>query len=1062
MLSCAAPAAAQEVPDLTAPVSRDMRGGEAHAYRLRLDAGEYVHVAVEQDGVDVAVALLGPDGKAVYEIDSPNGSKGIEPVYYIAEAAAEHRLEVRSLEQAAEPGRYHVRIADRHAAGDRDRQRIVAIKLYLEGEVLQFESRASSYRAALEKYTASRDAWRLVGEPEGETRALAAVADMLNVLGRYPEARAAGVELLEFATRTGEREQEAFAYNLLTLITLDQGDIPKAIEYGMRSVELSKAADNVVNMGAAVHNLGRAHVLYGETPKGIALYQEALTYRRQAAHVSDIATTLNALGEAYSRIGDYQQALEHYEQAEALIKGGPPTGTLVSVLSNIGSVYRIVGEPGKARSYHERALEHARKIGSPIGIANGLNNMVSLLAAEGQLEASRDAFAEARQIFERIGERERLINALLIRATFLRQLGEAPESVRLAETAIELSSEVESPFVALEALKQAIWSHLSAGNAARARALSVQALDLMQTLGTKPDSWAPLGLARADLQLGNLDEARASAERAIAIFESEPLPSRDEIRAENVSKAVVHYGAYASILLALDARDPSKGYAGQAFQAAERARSRGLIESIALDAERIRQGVDAGLLEREREARLALAAKADYKVRLLSLNASKELVVAAQRQIDALDAEYQAARAKVREASPAYAALVRPEPLAVEAVQRALLDSDTVLVEYLLDEPRSWVWAVTTKGVVSAPLPGRAEIEAKVRQVRERLVARSCLRATEVESERAARIRRADAEYATAARELSDAILKPVAQQISGKRLAIVADGALQLIPFDALPEPESDELLVVGHEVVMLPSATALATSRREAAGRPLAAGAVAVLGDPVFDATDERVKRADASAPVTRRRPAPRVLGEGCEQREGFARLVGSRTEAEAIGRLAPKGRSLVALDFEANRDLVTSGRLSEFRIVHFATHGYVPSEAPELSGLALSLVDETGAARAGYLSLADIYNLRLPVEVVVLSACETGLGRQVRGEGIAGLTRGFMYAGSRRVVASLWRVDDRPTSELMTRLYQRMVKDGKAPSRALREAKLEVIRGGGGAPFYWAAFQIYGEWR
>jgi CHAT domain-containing protein len=1056
------PVTAQEPVDLSAPVTRDMRGGEAHAYRLRLDAGEYVNVAVEQDGIDVAVALVGLDGKAVYEIDSPNGSKGLEPVYYIAEAAGDYRLEVRSLEQASEPGRYHVRIADRHAATDRDRQRIVAVKLYLEGEALQFEQRGSSYRAALEKYLASRDAWKLVGEPEGETQALAAVVDMQNVLGMYPEARAAGVELLALAGRTGEREHEALACNLLTLITINQGDLPKAIEYGTRSVELSKAANNVVNMGSTVHNLGRTYVLYGETPKGIALYEEALTYRRQAADARDMATTLNAIGEAYNRMADYQKALEHYEQAEVLIKDGPPTGTLVSVLSNIGSVYRIIGELGKARSYHERALELARKIGSPIGIANGLSNMASLLAVEGRLEASRDAFAEAQQIFERIGARERLVNALAIRSIFLRQLGDVPGAVRAAETALELSSGIESRSAALEAMRQGADAHLLAGDAARARALSAQALDLMLSLGAKPESWAPLGLARADLQLGNLDEARTNAERAIAIFESEPLPTRDDIRVETVSRAALHYGTYAAILLALDARDPSKGYAAQAFQAAERARSRGLLESLALDAERVRQGVDVGLLARERETRLALTAKVDYKVRLLSLNASKELVVAAQREIDALDAEYQAARARVREASPAYAALVRPEPLAVEAVQRALLDSDTVLVEYLLDEPRSWVWAVTSKGFVSAPLPGRAEIEAKVRHVRELLVARACVHATEVEDERAARIRRADAEYMTAARELSDAVLAPVAKQIAGKRLAIVADGALQLIPFDALPEPGAADLLVVGHEVVMLPSATALATSRREVASRPPAAGAVAVLADPVFDATDERVKRADASAPITRRRPVPRVLGEGCEEREGFARLAGSRAEAEAIGRLAPKGKSLVALDFEATRDLATGGKLAEFRIVHFATHGYVPSESPELSGLVLSLVDETGAERAGYLSLADIYNLRLPAETVVLSACETGLGRQVRGEGIAGLTRGFMYAGSRRVVASLWKVDDRPTSELMTRLYQRMLKDGKAPARALREAKLELIRGGGAAPYYWAAFQLYGEWR
>jgi CHAT domain-containing protein len=206
---------------------------------------------------------------------------------------------------------------------------------------------------------------------------------------------------------------------------------------------------------------------------------------------------------------------------------------------------------------------------------------------------------------------------------------------------------------------------------------------------------------------------------------------------------------------------------------------------------------------------------------------------------------------------------------------------------------------------------------------------------------------------------------------------------------------------------------------------------------------------------------REAVRSVGGGCEERTGLERLEGSRREADAIARLVPEGQRLEAVDFAANLELATGGELGRYQVVHFATHGYVPADAPELAGLVLSLVDAQGREREGYLGLPQIYNLRLPAEVVVLSACETGLGKQVRGEGLVGLVRGFMYAGARRVVASLWKVDDRETSALMAAFYREMLVGKQAPSAALRAAQLRMVRQDR-APYVWAAFQLSGEWR
>ena len=195
----------------------------------------------------------------------------------------------------------------------------------------------------------------------------------------------------------------------------------------------------------------------------------------------------------------------------------------------------------------------------------------------------------------------------------------------------------------------------------------------------------------------------------------------------------------------------------------------------------------------------------------------------------------------------------------------------------------------------------------------------------------------------------------------------------------------------------------------------------------------------------------------------RSTLSRLPFSRAEAEAVGALVPTKSLLKAIDFRASRGLATGGELSNYRIVHFATHGLLNSEHPELSGLVLSLVDENGKAQDGFLRMNEIYNLQLSADVVVLSACQTGLGKEIKGEGLVGLTRGFMYAGAQRVVASLWQVDDLATAELMKRFYREMLKENLRPAAALRAAQLEMMKQKRwSSPFFWASFIIQGEWK
>jgi CHAT domain-containing protein len=191
---------------------------------------------------------------------------------------------------------------------------------------------------------------------------------------------------------------------------------------------------------------------------------------------------------------------------------------------------------------------------------------------------------------------------------------------------------------------------------------------------------------------------------------------------------------------------------------------------------------------------------------------------------------------------------------------------------------------------------------------------------------------------------------------------------------------------------------------------------------------------------------------------------RLIGSRREAAAILALVPPSERKEALDFQANLQVATSPELGEYRIVHFATHGLLNSRHPELSGIVLSLVNERGEPVDGFLRLNEVYNLKLPADLIVLSACRTALGTDIKGEGLVGLTRGFMYAGSPRIAASLWKVDDAAAADLMKRFYEAMLgKDHLRPAAALRQAQIEMWKQRRWqSAYYWAAFVLQGEWR
>ncbi len=550
---------------------------------------------------------------------------------------------------------------------------------------------------------------------------------------------------------------------------------------------------------------------------------------------------------------------------------------------------------------------------------------------------------------------------------------------------------------------------------------------------------------------GDFKASLTQMERVIKIVEDlRTKIDSQELRTSYFATVQDYYEFYIDLLMQLHKQHPSQGYDALALQTSERARARSLLELLTEANADIRQGVEPKLLSQEHNLQEQLDTLEKRRIQLLNVNHTEAKLQALGKEIEAVLEQYQKVQAQIRATSPRYAALTQPQPLSLTQIQQQVLDDNTLLLEYSLGEKRSYLWAVTNKSITSYELPKRADIEATVQKFRQEITTPYLRNSPSIDT-------------------LSQIILAPVAQELGKKRLAIASDGALQYVPFSALATPGSSsyEPLLLNHEIITLPSASTVAILRREHKERKSSASkTLVVLADPIFSSDDERlegkVKVSPSSVPESNL-DSQALTRSAQDSDVNFQRLRFTRQEAEQILSLVPVSDRKQAFDFNASRTTASSENLSQYRIIHFATHGILNSKHPELSGVVLSLFDDQGRPQNGFLRLHDIFNLNLQAELVVLSACKTGLGEEVKGEGLVGLTRGFMYAGSPRVVVSLWSVDDQATSELMKVFYKKMLQEKLKPAAALRTAQIEIWRTQKySAPYYWAAFTLQGEWK
>ncbi|MBI2840835.1 MAG: CHAT domain-containing protein [Acidobacteria bacterium] len=823
------------------------------------------------------------------------------------------------------------------------------------------------------------------------------------------------------------------------------------------ALPLFRSAGEAVRLAIALDNLGRVAGDLGDPVKALDRFQAALALFREAGEDASAAATLNNIGSVYDDLGEKQKALDCYLELLPVFRSLEMPVAEAIMLNNIGYIYESLGDDELALDYFSRALPIRRAIGERQGEAITLENMGRLYAGGGLATKALDCLSRSLDAYRAIGDTRGEASALANVAAVEHARGDFKGALASLSRALPMFRSAGDRRGEAGTLLRIGEIHRTMGDSQGARTCFDAALPLARAaVDNAREAGIIAAMARLERDRGDLAQARSLAEAAVRIHEaSRTKVASFDLRASYFASKQSDYDLLVEILMSAHKQKPSDGYERAALDAHERARARSLIDLLAESRIDIREGVDRALLDREQTLLAELSAKEASRALLFQASGDARQVQAVDGEIQDLLAGCREIEARIRYESPRYAALAQPSgPLQSQDIQRSL-DDETLLLEYALGDDRSHVWALTRTSLSTYSLPGRVGIEELARRAYE-LMSTSQKRTVRVQSE-------------MASERLSGVLLGPVSSLLTKRRIVVVADGALQYVPFGALPAPPRSAphlsrtapvLLLADHEVVHLPSASALRFLRDARARREVSTKVVAVLADPVLARNDDRVRADQKIAPISLSRDLTRSAAEAGVQDLG--RLPYTRAEAEAIASVVDEAGCLKALDFDANRALALNGSLSSYRILHFATHALLDSRHPDLSGIVLSLVDRDGRPQDGFLRLHDVYNMKLSADLVTLSACQTALGKEIRGEGLIGLTRGFMYAGAPCVVASLWSVKDQATAELMKRFYVAMLKRGMKPAAALRDAQLSLSRDSRWqAPYYWAGFIVQGDW-
>lgn len=1033
-------------------VERELIAGQSHSFEVVAQAGQFVRALLVERGADLIATISEPDGKILLEVDRTDQTHGRERISLIAPTTGSYIVTVRPSAANAPRARYELRLDAVRFPGAEDCLRLEAESALLEGDRLEEIDSAVCLKQAGVQFQRTVELADLLGDHALKSEALISLGAIHFAQGELRASVDLFADAAASARTVNDPALEATALFYLGSVYGLLGETGSSFHKLTTALQIYRDLGDIPLQGATVNALAIRFKDIGEIVRALALYTEALSLARASGDVRAQAVAMNNIGNLYYDLGSWQEALQYFQQALPIWRETKNQWGEAATLYNIGLVYHEQGELQRALPFIHQALTMARQGGNRPGEASCLYRLGLASEDLGELDQALAYLNDALEIYRASGDRRRQAIALTCLGRIYARRGEFDKSFDQFDRALPLSRATAYRYGEAFTLKHLGDARAACGAPSSALQDYVDALAGFQSIGHQV--WRArtlVAMAETLDSAGRVAEAHETIDEALTVIEQlQTNVTSRELKAAYLASVRKGYELSIDLLMRMHNADPAKLLDQAALHVSERARARSFLDLLKESGADVRRNIASELLQRQRELRQTLTAKIERQVRLRESNPKSADSEAAAIELAALTGELEQIERKIRASNPHYATSTDSLLHAREIQQ--LLDRETVLLEYALGERRSFLWVISQDSVTSYVLPPRSVIEPVARRLLELL------------KDRAVAVRNA-ALVGETSRSLTEMLLRPAADRLEAKRLVIVSDGILHYLPFAALPLWTGDSTpLIDRFELISVPSASTLAALRQQLASRPFPPKALVVLADPVFRRDDPRASSHTVAA--SRRRSVDRSSFDDTRDAVAagsLARLPFTRREARAILSFVPPSARKEAFDFEASRATALSGDLAQYRIVHFATHGFFNTEHPELSGLVLSLVDKNGKDQEGFLLTSDVFGMTLAADLVVLSGCRTALGREVHGEGITGLSRAFLFAGAARVVASLWKVDDAATAALMTHFYRGLFVDKLPAVAALRAAQATLRQNARwSSPYYWAGFVLQGDWK
>ncbi len=1030
------------------PIRKKISRRFAHLYSINPGGNQYASILIHSRGGALGITLYKPNGRIKARYPCPDIGKA--RISFIAQNEGSYLLEIYSLaHNESDTGNYELQLDEIRPATDRDLVNTEWHGVFAEAERIRSKMTIESSFIALDKFKQVLSHWRRSEEEREEAITLYAIASTYRLMGENLKANKFYTDAYSIAEQCDFPELQLDVLTSMAYHSAQSGDHLRAGVISNRAFQQLGKADDDYARGETISNMGDISYAAGERLKALDYYYRSLHHWCEVDDYTGQAGAFRSIGNIFSELSNSQAAFFYYARSLNLWHRLNNKKGLSQTLIDIGHLFTKLGDMQTALDYYDRASPLIQPVGNHYAQAAMLQGQAYVYNTFKDHEMALECYKKALRIWKKIGYYQDEAGALIV-------IGEIQHILRNHQDALKYYNEALSlirtktdlklePYIyqniglvyqAMSDRNQSLSNFDIALSGYRASSnrrgeaellnnigdlyfengeiqLSTrkyqEALALNRSVGAVfEESKTLFNMAKVGQQVKQYDKAISNIEEAIKLVEVlRKKVTSYQLRMSYFASIQQYYDFYMDLLVNLGDQPSSDQYRIKAFEISERARARNMLEILN----------DVG-------------------------------------------------KDRIGAGNPEKTALIEPNPLNIREIREQVLEDDnTMLLEYRLGEKRSYLWGITQDSVTFSLLPGRSTIEPK---------AEALIKLLQEED-------KIDSDFWRMAGDLSGTLLGPIENQLKAKRLLFVVEGTLQYLPFGALPYPQHDSpsaqpsdglnsvkprLLIDDHEVVSMPSASALAVLRRQIKSRTQASKHIAVVADPVFNDHDIRIISTDrkhAENPA-QMQELSRMLGDtnDADTNREIPRLQSTIYEAEEILKLIPTEDGLKMMGFDANRANVMGSKLSDYRIVHFATHGLINSAHPEFSCMVLSMFDDRGQSQNGFLRLSDIYNMNLSADLVVLSACRTALGKDIKGEGVIGLTRGFMYAGAARVISSLWKVRDQATAEFMSLFYKKMLHRNLSASAALRETQLEFRKHKRwNSPYYWAAFTIQGEW-